>query len=225
MRSLCAPADWDLGNAAFRLTFPVIALYFITADPPPVRNVLVRVLLSIFLGATLIVYIAGFNTMSSHAPSIHAWLTGGGLRRRPDPGHGDPSFTNAIEAGAVLLRDGHRYGWEPELASTTVVFSEDFPRLQGTGPARALTEYVIAQIESNEALARLTHPTHQLMTRIMIRCGIRSGDCRQLTFDYLVHDGEGHPYLQYLNHKMKRIAFVPVDDDLAAHIRDQHAQC
>jgi integrase len=126
-----------------------------------------------------------------------------------------------VTALSTFLRDVHRYGWAPELASTTVVFSEDFPRLHGTGPGRALTDYVVAQIESDEALARLTHPDHQLMTRIMIRCGLRSGDCRLLGFDCLVHDGEGHPYLQYLNHKMKRTAFMPLDDDLAARIRDQ----
>lgn len=128
-----------------------------------------------------------------------------------------------VTALSTFLRDVHRYGWAPELASTTVVFSEDFPRLNCTGPGRALTEYVVAQIESDEALARLTHPDHQLMTRIMIRCGLRSGDCRLLGFDCLVHDGEGHPYLQYLNQKMKRTAFMPLDDDLAARIRDQ--QC
>ena len=36
-----------------------------------------------------------------------------------------------------------------------------------------------------------------------------------------MHDGEGHPYLQYPNHKMKRTAFIPLDDDLAARVRDQ----
>lgn len=122
---------------------------------------------------------------------------------------------------SAFLRDVHRFGWAPELPSTTVVFSEAFPRLHDTGPARALTEYVIVQIESDESLARLTQPDHQLMTRIIPRCGLRSGDCRQLALDCLVHDADGHPYLQYLNHKMKRTAFVPVDDDIAARIRDQ----
>ncbi len=138
--------------------------------------------------------------------------------------HPEPrSRLQLISALSTFLRDVHRYGWAPELASTTVVFSEDFPRLHGTGPGRALSEFVVAQIESDEALARLTHPDHQLMTRIMIRCGLRAGDCRLLAFDCLVQDGEGHPYLQYLNHKMKRTAFMPLDDDLASRIRDQ--QC
>ena len=136
--------------------------------------------------------------------------------------HHAPRARMQLASGlSTFLRDVHRYGWAPDLPSTTVVFSEDFPRMHGTGPGRALTEYVIAQIETDEALARLDHPDHQLMTRIMIRCGLRAGDCRQLTLDCLIHDGEGHPYLQYLNHKMKRTAYVPVDDDLAARVRSQ----
>ena len=94
-----------------------------------------------------------------------------------------PRGIRAARTSRCTSSDVHRYGWAPELASTTVVFSEDFPRLHGTGPGRALTDYVVAQIESDEALARLTHPDHQLMTRIMIRCGLRSGDCRLIGFD------------------------------------------
>lgn len=139
------------------------------------------------------------------------------VRDHPEP----RSRLQLVSALSTFLRDVHRYGWAPELPATTVVFSEDFPRTQGTGPARALTEYVIAQIESEQALARFVHPDHQLITRILIRCGLRAGDCRRLAFDCLVHDGDGHPYLQYMNYKMKRTAFVPVDDDLAARVRDQ----
>ncbi len=131
------------------------------------------------------------------------------------------SRVRLVTALSTFLRDVHRYGWAPGLPATSVVFSEDFPRLNGTGPARALSEYVVAQIESQESLARLTHPEYQLITRILIRCGLRQGDCRQLAFDCLVHDGQGHPYLQYVNRKMKRTAFVPVDDDLAQQIRGQ----
>lgn len=139
------------------------------------------------------------------------------VRDHPEP----RSRLQLVSALSTFLRDVHRYGWAPDLPATTVVFSEDFPRTQGTGPGRALTEYVIAQIESEQALARLAHPDHQLITRILIRCGLRAGDCRRLAFDCLVYDGDGHPYLQYLNHKMKRTAFVPVDEDLAARVRGQ----
>ena len=32
--------------------------------------------------------------------------------------------------------------------------------------------------------------------------------------DCIVHDGDGAPYLRYFNHKMKREALVPIDDEL-----------
>lgn len=39
---------------------------------------------------------------------------------------------------------------------------------------------------------------------ILIRCGLRASDACTLAFDCLLHDGQGAPYLRYLNHKMKR---------------------
>lgn len=126
-----------------------------------------------------------------------------------------------ITALSMFIRDTHRHGWAADLPSTTVVFSEDFPRTHGTGPARAVPEYVMAQLESEAALATLTHPSYQLMVRLLIRCGLRAGDCRRVAYDCLVRDGDGHPYLQYVNHKMRRTAFIPLDDDLAARIHRQ----
>lgn len=39
--------------------------------------------------------------------------------------------------------------------------------------------------------------------------------------DCLIHDGQGAPYLRYLNHKMRREAAVPIDEELQADIRAQ----
>jgi len=48
--------------------------------------------------------------------------------------HPEPrSRTRLVTVLSTFLRDAHRYGWAPDLPSTTVVFSEDFPRLNGTG--------------------------------------------------------------------------------------------
>lgn len=126
-----------------------------------------------------------------------------------------------ITSLSTFLRDVHQQGWAPTLPATTVVFSDDFPVLRDKGPKRALSEYVMAQLESEQAMAKLTNPQYQVMVWILIRCGLRAGDCRRLAFDCLIHDADGHPYLQYLNHKMKRTAFVPLDEDLAERIRQQ----
>jgi hypothetical protein len=37
----------------------------------------------------------------------------------------------------------------------------------------------------------------------------------------MVRDGEGHPYVRYLNHKMNRTAFVPIDEQLVEAIKAQ----
>ena len=58
-------------------------------------------------------------------------------------------------------------------------------------------------------------------TLILIRCGLRVTDALKLAFDCLVTDADGAPYLRYVNHKMKREALVPVDEQLIALIHDQ----
>ena len=59
-----------------------------------------------------------------------------------------------------------------------------------------------------------TTPHDRLLTVILIRCGLRVTDPRRAAFDCVVHDGDGAPYLRYLNHKMKREALVPIDEEL-----------
>jgi len=43
----------------------------------------------------------------------------------------------------------------------------------------------------------------------------------EATLDCTVADGDGAPYLRYRNHKMKREALVPIDDELLALIHEQ----
>ena len=62
------------GIAAFVITLPVIALYFVTSDPPPTRNVLTRVLLNVVLCAALLSFIAGYSALVYSASRDYAWL-------------------------------------------------------------------------------------------------------------------------------------------------------
>jgi integrase len=59
---------------------------------------------------------------------------------------------------------------------------------------------------------------------ILIRTGLRVGDACKLGISCLVRDSQGAPYLRYRNHKMRRDAMVPVDDQLAAMIEDRQQQ-
>ena len=120
---------------------------------------------------------------------------------------------------SVFLREVHRRSWAPDLPATTMVFPEDFPK-RAPRTARGLSEHVMAQLETPDALSRLPG-RHRLVVEVLIRCGLRTIDALGLGVDCLIRDGDGHAYLQYLNHKMKRTAFVPIDDVLATRIEEQ----
>jgi ferredoxin len=79
----------------------------------------------------------------------------------------------------------------------------------------------MTQVESPANLDRWTSPEGRLITLILIHCGLRATDACTLAFDCLIHDGQGAPYLRYFNHKMRREAAVPVDEELEAAIRGQ----
>lgn len=89
------------GIGVFVMTLPVVALYFITSDPPPVRTVLLRVLLNTLLCAAFLVFVAGFGSLTSKAPSEPLGLTA----LTVTAGLAIVVVTlvaNAVEAGAVL---------------------------------------------------------------------------------------------------------------------------
>jgi integrase len=79
----------------------------------------------------------------------------------------------------------------------------------------------MAQVEQPGNLARQDNPAYRLVTLILIRCGLRASDALKLPFDCAVTDDSGAPYLRYRNHKMKREALVPIDDELLALIRER----
>lgn len=82
----------------------------------------------------------------------------------------------------------------------------------------------MAQVERDENLDRFESPALRLVTVILIRCGLRVSDALRLPRECVVTDAEGAPYLRYLNHKMRREALVPIDEQLQALIAAQQ-QC
>ena len=59
------------------------------------------------------------------------------------------------------------------------------------------------------------------MTLILIHCGLRVSDALRLERDCIACDADGAPYLRYFNHKMKREALVPIDEELRRLIDEQ----
>jgi integrase len=113
-----------------------------------------------------------------------------------------------------------RLGWDTSLPANALFLPEDYPKPPARLP-RYLAEHVMAQVEHPASLDRWKDPAHRLITVILIRCGLRIGDAIKLPYDCVIRDSDGAPYLKYFNHKMKREALVPIDDDLCQQINDQ----
>jgi len=119
-----------------------------------------------------------------------------------------------------FLRAIRQHGWDDDLPASAMIFPEDYPK-RGQRLPRALAAHVMAQVEQPANLARQDNPACQLITLILIRCGLRISSATGLAFDCLVTDANGAPYLRYYNTKMKREALVPIDDELARQIAGQ----
>ena len=113
-----------------------------------------------------------------------------------------------------------RHGWDDSLPASAMFHYDDYPKREQLLP-RALAEHVMTQLEDPANLDRWNDPARRLITLILIRCGLRLGDALRLPFDCIVHDAGQAPYLLYQNHKMKREALVPIDEELKAQIADQ----
>lgn len=129
-------------------------------------------------------------------------------------GHGAIiSMTNTFFQAIRL----HRWA---DLPADAVFYPEDYPKRPEQLP-RALAEQVMTQIEHPDNLARWDDPMARLVTIILIRCGLRVGDALALPRDCIVRDADGAPYLRYFNHKMKREALVPIDEEVESGIKAQ----
>jgi integrase len=117
----------------------------------------------------------------------------------------------------TFLHTIRRHRWDDSLPVNAMFFPEDYPSRTELLP-RALAEHVMTQVEHPDNLDRWDNPAYRLITIILMRCGLRISDACKLPFDCIVTDADGAPYLRYHNHKMKREALVPIDEQLAEMI-------
>lgn len=113
-----------------------------------------------------------------------------------------------------------QHHWDHTLPAAVMFYAEDYPKRTERMP-RALAEHVMAQLEHPDNLARMENSAYRLVTIILMRCGLRVTDALKLGFDAVVTDAEGAPYLRYVNHKMKREALVPIDEEVRLLITGQ----
>lgn len=128
----------------------------------------------------------------------------------------------AVHVGqlSVFFAAIRQHRWPPGLPAEATFYSADIPNKPDRLP-RALTEQLMAQLEQPTNLDRWSNPTYRLVTVILMRCGLRITDALTLTTDCIVTDADGAAYLRYYNHKMKREALVPIDEELRTWIDEQ----
>jgi integrase len=117
----------------------------------------------------------------------------------------------------TAIRQHH---WDDTLPPAAMFFPQDLPK-RSERPPRALAEHVMAQVEHSGNLDRWDNAAYRLVTLILIHCGLRVSDALRLERDCITCDADGAPYLRYFNHKMKREALVPIDEELRRLIDEQ----
>jgi integrase len=140
--------------------------------------------------------------LERYLADLHAEMAGNQQRQG--------SHIGLLNAFFAAIRQ-HR--WDTGLPAGAMFFTEDYPKRAERLP-RALAEHVMAQLENPDNLDRWDNPAYQLVTVILMRCGLRVSDALRLPIDCVVTDADGAPYLRYFNHKMKRDALVPIDEEL-----------
>lgn len=141
-----------------------------------------------------------------------------------------PSGRNmALSSVSRFLAIARQHDWLDGVPARTALYREDFPARTPL-PPRALSEFVMTQLEDRANLDKLTDPRWRLLFPLLMQTGLRVNDALHLPQDCLVRDHQAAPYLRYYNHKMNREALVPVSDELAAaidvqvaHVRDHYS--
>ncbi len=113
-----------------------------------------------------------------------------------------------------------QHRWDSTLPAGAMFFAEDYPKRAERLP-RALAEHIMSRLENADNLDRWDNPAYRLVTVILMRCGLRITDALRLPCDCVVTDTDNAPYLKYFNHKMKRDALVPIDEELRELIGQQ----
>jgi integrase len=133
---------------------------------------------------------------------------------------GKQKHSHHVSHLGVFLNDVRRHRWDTTLSASAAIFPEDYPR-RGEQLPRALAGNIMAQVEDPASLSRWDNPAYQLITLILIRCGLRINDAAKIPSGCVVRDSDGAPYLRYWNRKMKREALVPIDEELEELIGEQ----
>jgi integrase len=114
----------------------------------------------------------------------------------------------------------HRHGWLPRLAANATIYVEELP-FHHDEIARFIPEFVMAQLESDEALAKIPYTTTRNLVVVMMETGVRGGDACNLPFNPVLSDSSGWPCLRFEATKTRSELLIPLSDKAASTIRSQ----
>ena len=121
----------------------------------------------------------------------------------------------------AFLNDNRRYHWVPNIPADSVIHLDELSSRKRPLP-RFIPEFVMAQLESQTALAQL-RPHYGHLFVLMTETGLRAGDACALPFDTLITDGAGWPCLRLQVSKMRIEQLLPLSARAAEAVRAQQA--
>ena len=141
-----------------------------------------------------------------------SWFAAAGLA-----GHTSNTLLQSVRG---FLDTCRRYGWMPGLPTTTAIYIDELPRRPQPLP-RFVPEFVMAQIEHPDHLARLPDDETRHLLLVIIETGLRASDACALPFNPIIEDSVGWPCLKFFNHKMSAEQLIPLSAAAAEAIRNQ----
>ena len=114
----------------------------------------------------------------------------------------------------------HRHGWLPGLAPGATIYVEELP-FHHDEIARFIPEFVMAQLESGQALSKIPHTTTRNLVIVLIETGLRGGDACNLPFNPVLADSSGWPCLRFEAVKVRSEQLIPLSAKAAAAIAAQ----
>ncbi len=137
-------------------------------------------------------------------------------------GQGYSAATRALSLSVirVFFDACHRHGGLPGLAASATIYVEELP-FHHDEIARFIPEFVMAQLESEQALAKIPHTTTRNLVVVIMETGLRGGDACNLPFNPVLTDSSGWPCLRFEAVKVRAEQLIPLSAKAAAAIRDQ----
>ncbi|MDA8047328.1 MAG: tyrosine-type recombinase/integrase [Actinomycetota bacterium] len=109
------------------------------------------------------------------------------------------------------------------LPADAAIYRDDLPH-RPAGLPRWIPEEVMAQLESEAALARLPDATTRHLVIVIMETGLRAGDACRLSVDCLMADSVGWPCLRFMNTKLAAEQLIPLTPQAAQAITAQQAE-